>query len=86
MEITFDPAKNLSNLAKHGIELSRAADMAVLWTKPDLRKDYGEERHLAWGTIDGLYYCLAFTKRGQTLRVISLRRAHLKEIKHHVQN
>ena len=30
MDIEFDPAKDASNVAKHGISLSRAADLELL--------------------------------------------------------
>ena len=52
MELTFDPAKDAVNLAKHGISLAEASGLdwgsAVMW--PDLRRDYGEPR------IAGLVY------------------------------
>ena len=84
MNIQFDEAKNRENIAKHGISLDRAGDMEVLSFIEDDRKDYGETRYRAWGLIDGLYYCLAFTYRLGDLRAISLRRAHDKEISRYV--
>lgn len=80
--IEFDPIKNDANMAKHGISLARAADMAVLITVEDHR--YDEPRFRAYGMIDGMAYCLAFTIRDEVTRVINLRRAHAKEIKRYV--
>ena len=84
MEIEFDPAKDELNRAKHGISLARAADLEELTIEADDRFPYGEARYRAWGLIDGRLYCMAFVKRGQLVRPISLRRAHEKEVRRHV--
>lgn len=84
MIVEFDPDKDASNVADHGISLARAADMIPLATIADDRFDYGEERFRTYGQIDGRAYCLVFTMRGENIRAISLRRAHFQEIKRHV--
>jgi uncharacterized DUF497 family protein len=81
MEIEFDPAKDQSNIAKHGISLARAAELEDMIVELDERFDYGEARFRAWGFIDGLPFFFAFTTRGNRIRAISLRRAHQKEIR-----
>jgi uncharacterized DUF497 family protein len=78
--IEFDPAKNESNIAKHGVSLERASDMEIISFLEDGRHDYGEVRYHAWGLIDGKAHCLVFTRRGANIRAISLRRAHKKEM------
>lgn len=83
MQIEFDPAKDQANVAKHGVSLSRAVDLEILVFVEDERTDYGEVRYRAWGLIDGQTHCLAFTDRNGTLRAISLRRAHKKEMDRH---
>jgi hypothetical protein len=40
--IEFDPGKDVANIAKHGISLSRAADMAILAFTEDNRVEYGD--------------------------------------------
>ena len=82
--IEFDPAKDEINQAKHGISLSRAAELDILAVKLDERFGYEETRYRAWGLIGGKTYALAFTVRGETVRAISLRRAHEKEIRRYV--
>jgi uncharacterized DUF497 family protein len=84
MAVEFDPTKDADNIAKHGVSLARAGDFEMLAVEPDMRFDYGEERYRAWGLIDGAFYCLVFTTRGERVRAISFRRAHDKEIKRHV--
>ena len=84
MEIEFDKSKDQANIEKHGVQLSSAADFAILAVLEDDRFDYGETRYRAWGTIEDVYYCLVFTVRDEKLRAISLRKAHKKEIKRYV--
>ena len=47
MNVTFDPAKDAANLAKHGFSLLDAVgfewEAAVVW--PDKRREYGEGPH-----------------------------------------
>jgi uncharacterized protein len=83
--LTFDPVKNAANIAKHGISLARAQDFKVLAILRDVRFDCGEERFRAFGTIAGVHYCLVFAEREGSLRIISLRRAHMKEISRHAK-
>jgi len=82
MKTEFDPIKDAANIQKHGISLARAVEMNVLAVVEDDRFD--EPRFRAYGTIDGEAFCLAFTLRDDVTRVISLRRAHLKETRRYV--
>lgn len=82
MEIEFDPAKDAANIEKHGISLGRAADLELLAYVDDGR--FNEPRFRLYGLIDGIAHCVAGTDRGGKVRVISLRRAHAKEMKRYV--
>jgi len=84
VEIEFDPDKERRNRLKHRISLARAVDFEILAFVEDDRADYGEVRYRAWGLIDGAYHAMAFTLRGERVRVIMLRRAHDKEIRRYV--
>ncbi|NJM30034.1 MAG: BrnT family toxin [Rhizobiales bacterium] len=83
--IEFDAAKDKANVSKHGISLSRAADMKVLAILQVDGIDYGETRYRAFGMIDDRAHCLVFTERSGAMRIISLRRAHEKEIARYVK-
>ena len=85
MTLTFDPAKDAINIAKHGVSLSRAAEMTVEVFRIDDRKDYGEARYRGFGPIEGRPHCLVVTYRDGMARVISLRPCHLKEYRRHVR-
>ena len=80
----FDPAKEAVNLSKHRVSLARWIDLDIKVTFIDDRRDYGEVRYRAYGFIDGVAYYLAFTNRDGKVRPISLRRAHMKEIRRYV--
>jgi len=81
MDIEFDPAKDAENIRKHRISLARAADLDTASIVEDGR--FVEPRFRAYGTIDGLSFCLAYTVRGEIIRAISLRRAHAQEMRKH---
>jgi uncharacterized protein len=83
VEIEYDIVKDAANRAKHGISLERAADLVPLAYVADER--YGEPRFRVYGLIDGQPHCLAGTERNGRMRVISLRRAHLKEFRRYVR-
>jgi uncharacterized DUF497 family protein len=48
--------------------------------KLDTRTDYGEPRQIGYGPIERRLYCVVFVDRGDTLRIISLRKANNREI------
>jgi uncharacterized protein len=88
MEIEFDPDKDVSNQAKHGVSLALAAelewDVALVWE--DTRYEYGELRMIALAPETNVLYYVAFVDRGEIRRIISLRRANRREVKYYVEN
>lgn len=82
MKITFDPSKNATNIAKHGVSL---ADFTGFDGQPtvsvDERYDYGETRYQARGRINGRGYCVVYTGSEAGIRLIGFRRAHEKEMR-----
>ena len=88
MRIEFDPTKDFSNQHKHGLSLSLAQELdweaALVWI--DDRLDYGEMRMIALAPKTEVLYCVAFVDRGIVRRIISLRRANRREVKHYVEN
>ena len=88
MQIEFDPAKDALNHEKHGLSLALAVQLdweaSLIWV--DDRHVYGESRMIALAPDAGILYCVAFVDRGEARRIISLRRAHRREVKHYVQN
>lgn len=81
MDIEFDPAKNVRNIAERGLSFELAAefDFTTALVAVDSRRAYGETRYEAIGWIGHALHVLVFTIRGDVLRVISLRRANKRE-------
>ena len=87
MRVEFDPTKDASNQDKHGLSLELASKLE--WddalVRIDERLEYGELRMIALVPETGILYYVAFVDRGDTRRIISLRRANRREVKHYVQ-
>lgn len=82
MKTEFDPVKDATNQAKHGLSLADFAGFdAVPVVLVDDRADYGETRYRAFGRIDGIGHAIVYTMRGMIMRLISFRRAHEKEMR-----
>jgi uncharacterized DUF497 family protein len=81
MEFTWDEKKRRQNMEKHGIDFS---DAQIIFSHPmlvkrDTRRNYQEERWAALGQLRGMVVFLAYTLRGEDVRIISVRRANKKE-------
>ena len=81
--IQFDPAKDTANVKKHGISLTRFADMTDRLIAPDLRHSNREPRWIVVGQIDQRVYAAVITERANQAHVISLRPASRKERLHY---
>jgi uncharacterized protein len=88
VRIDFDPVKDRLNLADHGLSLSFAStlawDEALVWV--DERFEYDELRMIGLVPAGNRLYYVAFIDRGKLRRVISLRLAERREVKHYVEN
>lgn len=88
MRVEFDPDKDASNQEKHGLSLALAAaldwDEALVWV--DDRHEYGEVRMIALAPDTGVLYYVAYVDRGDARRIISLRKANRREVKHYVES
>lgn len=77
----WDETKRAQNLRRHKLDFSAAYDFD--WDSAvyliDDREEYGELRELAIGFIGVRLHTLVFTRRGTTIRIISLRRSENKE-------
>lgn len=82
MQVTWDPAKRLVNIAKHGVDFVAVGgfEWEAALVRADVRFDYGEPRLVAMAPIEQRLHGLVFTVEGRTVRVISLRKANNKEI------
>lgn len=82
MKITFDPAKDEQARVERGLSLAVGIDIirSQLLTRIDTRRDYGEERRIAYGYLNGRLHVCVYTVREDELRIISVRKANDREI------
>ena len=89
MEFEFDPDKRKKNLEKHKIDFAvgmRLIASSNKLVKLDDRKDYGESRYQAIGEVEGVFVITAFTMRDGVFRIISVRKAHQKEVRFYLES
>lgn len=83
MEFEWDEAKRLATLEKHGIDFIDAAEiLATDYLLLEARSET-EQRSLAVGMINGITIAVVFTMRGETIRIITARRARKDEREHY---
>ena len=73
MAFEWDEAKRAINLRDHGVDFE---DAALIFAGPvieadDTRVDYGEPRLRVVGQVEGEFFMVAYTWRGQNRRIIS---------------
>ncbi|TMJ22645.1 MAG: BrnT family toxin [Alphaproteobacteria bacterium] len=77
-DFEWDRTKAAANLANHGVSFERAR---LVFADPfavgrfDNREDYGGERFTIVGMVEGTLIFVAYTERGDRVRIITARRA-----------
>lgn len=81
MQFEYDPAKSEANLDKHGIDFDEAQ---ALWDDSELMEFplefKGEDRFGVMARHGGSVWVAVCTMRGESIRIISVRRATAKEV------
>ena len=84
MEFEWDEVKSERCRRERGFSF---ADMLPAFSDPerlleaDNRYEYGEERFCLYGKIEGRLFVIVYTARGETIRIISARKANKREQK-----
>jgi uncharacterized DUF497 family protein len=78
LKFGWDKSKARSNHARHGVSFDLAKGVfkdpfAIEFL--DDRQDYGEERSVIIGLVDGQLLYVAYVERDEVIRIISARRA-----------
>ncbi len=81
MDFEWDPPKSAENRIKRDLPFGLVAELFAgrVLTQDDDRRDYGEPRVKATGIVGTLVVVCIYTDRGETRRIISLRRANRRE-------
>jgi uncharacterized DUF497 family protein len=79
--VTFDPAKRQATLEARGLDFADAGRVfdGYHFTRADDRMDYGEERFVSIGWLNGDVVVIVWTPRDGGRRIISMRHANGKE-------
>jgi uncharacterized DUF497 family protein len=84
VEFEWDAAKSDACFRERGFDFAYALrafldpDRVV---RRDHRWDYGEDRFQLTGRIEGRLFEVAFTHRGESIRIISARKANSREVR-----
>ena len=83
----WDDIKRKENIEKRGLDIAILAPKVFedpeAAIEPDLRKDYGEDRYLIYGMVDGLRLCICFTFRENVIWLITIFKMHKKNWEKH---
>ena len=81
MLIEFDAAEHAATLSTRGLDMARAGEVlaGATLTVEDDRRDYGEDRFITIGFLDGAMVVLVWTPRDGAQRIISMRKANERE-------
>ena len=82
LSFEWDDEKAASNLTKHGVPFDEALPVFLDVNRLDRydgREDYGEDRFLTIGLADDFELTVTYTLRGDTIRIISARKAERHE-------
>ena len=79
----WDEAKRLVSLEKHGIDFLDAAEIFMGPYLEAAARSEGEERRYAIAPLGGRIICVVFTRRGETIRIITARAARKNERDHY---
>jgi len=77
MKFEWDETKRKFNIKKHGIDFVDAPMIFAGYTLTisDGRYDYGEERFVTFGILDGRVVSVVHTETEESIRIISIRKA-----------
>ena len=81
MRFSWSEVKRQSNLADHGLDFIDAPRVfvGVTYTFEDDRFDYGEQRFVTLGLLDGVVVSIVHTESPRAIRIISFRKATKRE-------
>jgi uncharacterized protein len=86
--LEWDEEKRQANLAQHGIDFADCAPIfaADMWVVEDTSEDYGEQRMIGIGLLNGIEVLVVYTERDAAIRLISVRKATKHEARFYWQS
>jgi uncharacterized protein len=87
-DFEWDDRKAAINLRRHKISFQAARGVfndAFALIEHDVSEEYGEDRFLAIGMVEGLLITVVYTERDERIRIISARKANSHEQRKYYQ-
>ena len=82
MSFEWDDQKSLTNKQKHGIDFEAAKSLWLDDRRVEIEMAFPDEKRWALiAKIEGKTWTAIYTVRGETIRIISARRARSKEVR-----
>ena len=83
MTLDWDEEKRQAPLVHRDLDFADCVEVFadVTYEFPDIRKDYGEARTVCIGFLKDRMVAVVYTQRGDTRRIISMRKCNEREIK-----
>ncbi len=83
MKFEWDEAKRKSNIKKHGFDFVDAEKVfdGATFTINDGRFDYGKNRYITLGMLEGIVIVITHLEEDELIRIISIRKATKNEQK-----
>ncbi|MFQ5456617.1 MAG: BrnT family toxin [Nitrospirota bacterium] len=82
MKFEWDIKKSKANRAKHGIDFETAKEIWVDKNRLEIQAPFPvEDRVIIIGKLHNKLWTVIYTMRGDTIRIISVRRSRKKEAK-----
>ena len=83
MKFEWDEAKRKSNIKKHGFDFVDAEKVfnGATFTINDDRFDYGKNRYITLGMLEGIVVVITHLEEDELIRIISMRKATKNEQK-----
>jgi hypothetical protein len=77
MKFTWDEKKRVINLKQHGLDFADAPPVfdGLTFTHEDDRFDYGEQRFVTLGMLEGMIVSIVHTESPRRIHLISFRKA-----------
>ena len=83
MKYEWDEKKRQKNIVERGLDIAVLAPIVLSGRNtvfmPDIRRNYGEKRGLAFGIVRDLRLCVCFTLRGDVVRLITIYKVNKKD-------
>ncbi|MBF0175690.1 MAG: BrnT family toxin [Magnetococcales bacterium] len=81
MKITYDPVKRDKTLEERGLDFDDAPLVFAgqVHQLADIRHDYGEQRMICYGFLEGRLVVVGYVQRGETRHIFSMSKANERE-------